>query len=36
MKKSSSAQHIETVIVYVIAAALLLGVMAIAFMGWQG
>jgi hypothetical protein len=36
MKKSSSLQASETFIVYLIAAALLTGVMVVAFLGWQG
>ncbi len=36
MKKPSSLHVTETVIVYLIAAALLAGVMIIAFVGWQG
>jgi hypothetical protein len=36
MKKPSSLQVTETVIIYLIAAALLTGVMVLAFMGWQG
>jgi hypothetical protein len=36
MKTPSSMEVRETVIVYLIAAALLTGVMVIAFLGWQG
>jgi hypothetical protein len=36
MKKPSSIQVSETVIVYLIAAALLTGVMVLAFVSWQG
>jgi hypothetical protein len=36
MKTSSSMEVRETVIVYLIAAALLAMVMVIAFLGWQG
>jgi hypothetical protein len=36
MKTSSSMEVRETVIVYLIAAALLTMVMVIAFLGWQG
>jgi len=36
MKKSSSLPVGETVIVYLIAAALLTGVMVLAFVSWQG
>jgi hypothetical protein len=36
MKKSSSLQASETVIIYLIAAALLTGVMVLAFVSWQG
>jgi hypothetical protein len=36
MKKPSSLHVGETVIVYLIAAALLTGVMILAFVGWQG
>jgi hypothetical protein len=36
MKKSPSLKVSETVIIYLIAAALLTGVMALAFAGWQG
>ena len=36
MKKPSSLHVSETVIIYLIAAALLTGVWVIAFLGWQG
>ena len=36
MKKPSSLQVSETVIIYLIAAALLTGVMVLTFVGWQG
>jgi hypothetical protein len=36
MKKTSSMPGNETVIIYVIAAALLIAVWVIAFLGWQG
>jgi len=36
MKKPSSLRISETVIIYLIAAALLTGVMILAFAGWQG
>ena len=36
MKKPSTLLVSETVIIYLIAAALLTGVMVIAFLGWQG
>jgi hypothetical protein len=36
MKKPSSLHVTETVIIYLIAAALLTAVMVIAFVGWQG
>jgi hypothetical protein len=36
MKKPSSLKFNETIIVYLIAAALLTGVMVLAFVSWQG
>jgi hypothetical protein len=36
MKKPSSIQARETLIIYLIAAALLTGVMVLAFVSWQG
>jgi len=36
MKKPSSLQVSETIIIYIIAAALLTVVMTLAFVGWQG
>jgi hypothetical protein len=36
LKKPSSLQINETVIIYLIAAVLLTGVMVLAFVGWQG
>jgi hypothetical protein len=36
MKKPSSIMVSETLIIYLIAAALLTGVMVIAFLSWQG
>ena len=36
MKKPSSLQVSETIIIYIIAAVVLAGVMIVAFAGWQG